>query len=176
MSLIIGIIVSAITFPGIIVHEFAHQIFCKLTKTKVLEVCYLRFKLPAGYVIHEKPKNAWSSILISFGPFLVNSTIAFVVGFSGMHFFLASESFILIFLLLVWLAISIGTHSFPSIGDAKNIWKHIWEKSSSISSKIIGTPLVLVIFIGSILSVFWMDVIYGVFIAIIIPSLLSGSI
>lgn len=36
--LIPGFIVAMLTFPGIIVHEFAHKLFCSLTGTRVLEV------------------------------------------------------------------------------------------------------------------------------------------
>jgi len=32
-----GFIITWLTFPGVIIHEFAHKFFCSLTGTKVLE-------------------------------------------------------------------------------------------------------------------------------------------
>jgi len=48
-----GKVVSLLTFPGVIVHELAHKIFCEMAGVQVYEVCYFRFGNPAGYVKHE---------------------------------------------------------------------------------------------------------------------------
>ena len=64
-------------------------------------------------------------------------------------------------------------HSFPSTGDAKSIWKSIWGPKSSILAKIIGTPLVAIINIGSMGSVFWLDLAYGAGVVIGLPELLD---
>lgn len=42
-----GFLISIATFPGVIVHEAAHQLFCRLTKVAVLDVCYFRLKILA---------------------------------------------------------------------------------------------------------------------------------
>ncbi len=70
MFFIPGQLISIITFPGVIVHEYAHQLFCKITKTVVLDVCYFRVGNPAGYVVHENPRKLSSHLLIDIGPFL----------------------------------------------------------------------------------------------------------
>lgn len=72
-----GIIISIITFPGVIVHELAHQLFCRWFKIPVFEVCYFRFENPIGYVIHEPAKKGYQTILISIGPFIINTILAF---------------------------------------------------------------------------------------------------
>lgn len=74
---------------------------------------------------------------------------------------------------LMWLAVSIAMHSFPSVGDAKSIWTAIWEKEAPLLTKIIGTPVVAMIMIGAIGSVLWLDLIYGVGVVVGIPSLLN---
>jgi len=51
MFFIPGPVIAALTFPGVIVHEMAHQLFCRLFRVAVLDVCYFRFGNPAGYVI-----------------------------------------------------------------------------------------------------------------------------
>lgn len=56
-----GFLISIVTFPGVIVHEMAHQIFCRLCGVAVFDVCYFRFGNPSGYVVHEIPKKASSN-------------------------------------------------------------------------------------------------------------------
>lgn len=70
MFFIPGFLITILTFPGVIVHELAHQIFCRICRVAVFDVCYFKFGNPAGYVVHEHPKNAYSQILIGIGPFL----------------------------------------------------------------------------------------------------------
>ena len=44
MMIIPGFIISILTFPGVIVHELAHQICCYICGIKVYEVKYFQFK------------------------------------------------------------------------------------------------------------------------------------
>lgn len=64
-------------------------------------------------------------------------------------------------------------HSFPSTGDAKSIWEAIWDKEAPILSKVVGTPLVGIIVLGAIGSIFWLDLIYGCGVVIGLPALLN---
>ena len=45
------VLISLVTFPGVIVHEAAHLPFCRLRRMPVVEVCFFRVGNPAGYVI-----------------------------------------------------------------------------------------------------------------------------
>ena len=53
MFIIPGVLVSAVTFPGVVVHEAAHMLFCRIRGVAVLDVCFFRFGNPAGYVVHD---------------------------------------------------------------------------------------------------------------------------
>jgi len=64
-------IFSLISLPGVVFHEFGHEMFCYFTGVKVIKVCYFQFKNPAGYVLHFKPKKYYQSFLISVGPFIL---------------------------------------------------------------------------------------------------------
>lgn len=167
-----GFLITWATFPGVMVHELAHKIFCHLTDTGIREVCYFRFGNPAGFVIHETPSSPWKHILIGFGPLVVNTLIG--LGIALLCSFLReSIGFIhYLYIALMWLAVSIAMHSFPSTGDAKSIWHGIWKQPSSILTKIVGTPLVGMIYAGAIGSVFWLDLIYGIGVCIGVPELL----
>jgi hypothetical protein len=47
-----------------------------------------------------------------------------------------------LFAVLIWLAVSMAMHSFPSTGDAKGIWRTVFDKSCPIMPKIVAIPIV----------------------------------
>ena len=175
MFFIPGFLISILTFPGVIVHEIAHQLFCRWARVAVLDVCYFRFGNPAGFVVHEPPRHAWQSLLIGIGPFFVNTLIGMIIGIpiavplrfgniTGLNFF------------LVWLAVSIAMHAFPSTGDAASIWKALNNKTVPILVRLIGFPIVALIFLGAIGSFFWLDALYGIAVVAFLPYLLIKAI
>jgi hypothetical protein len=164
-----GFIIAWITFPGVMVHELAHQLFCVWTGTKVLKVCYFRFENPAGYVIHERPASLWAHMLIGIGPLFVNTGLGVVIGIFALPFKHSIEP---VYYLLMWLAVSIAMHSFPSTGDARSIWSAIQRPDSPFVVKVVGTPLVGLIFLGAFGSMFWLDLFYGIAVVITLPELL----
>jgi len=171
-----GFILSWITFPGVVVHEFAHKLFCHWTGTKVIQVCYFRFGNPAGFVIHEVPPSTWRHILIGIGPLFVNTVSGFLIGLliiplTKTNGDLGAFSQILV----VWLAVSVAMHSFPSTGDAKSIWAAIRKKGAPVSAKILGAPLVGLIYLGAVGSFFWLDLIYGIAVVVGLPVLFGLS-
>lgn len=157
-----GFLISIATFPGVIVHELAHVAFCKFTDTRVLKVCYFRVGDPAGYVIHEQPSTVWRHILIGIGPFFVNTFVGFMLGIVAIPMHVDLDHLTPAQLLLLWLGVSIAMHSFPSTGDARSIWRAVWLKGAPTSARLLGSPLVVVIFAGAIASIFWLDALYGV--------------
>lgn len=156
------------------IHEFGHQMFCRFTKTPVREVCYFRFSNPAGYVIHERPDNVWKHILIGFGPLIVNSVFGFFLGLIATRHFWEKESMKFVGGVLIWLAVSVAIHSFPSTGDAKSIWQRLWGEKAPFLARVVGTPLVGSIYLGAIGSVFWLDLLYGAGVAWALPRALLG--
>lgn len=65
MLLIPGWLISLLTFPGVIIHEWAHKKFCEWLGILVHKVVYFRFGNPAGYVLHEPPKTYKQTFWIS---------------------------------------------------------------------------------------------------------------
>ena len=152
-------IIYFLSFPGVIFHELGHQIFCILTGTKVLKVCYFKFGDPSGYVIHDEPKNVLSSLLISTGPF-ISGTIFSII------FFLILKKINIdnknIFSVLIWLGFSIAVNCFPSKEDAKNLFHKINKRIFKNPLVIIVYPIVLIIYIFEILSIFYLDLVYSI--------------
>lgn len=166
-----GVIISLVTFPGIIVHELAHQLFCRLYKVPVFQVCYFRMENPMGYVIHEVPEKDLHATMISVGPFVLNTLLGFVIGFPAALQYKFDAAGPLDFLLL-YLGVSIAMHAFPSTGDAASLWQHINSRETPLLTRIIVTPLIGLIYLGALGSFFWLDAIYGFAVAVGLPWLI----
>ena len=170
-----GFIIAWLTFPGVIVHEAAHMLFCKLYGLSVIDVCFFRFATtgPSGYVIHEPTKRFWPSFFIGCGPFLINSILCFIICFSiflPMRFFNVSHWW---YMVMGWLGISIGMHAFPSNQDAKTLWhlavEHI-KQGHYLS--VLVFPIVILVYAGNLLSIVWADLFYAVGIGLGLPELI----
>jgi hypothetical protein len=178
MFFIPGVVISALTFPGVIVHEAAHMLFCKLRGVAIFDVCFFRFGNPAGYVIHEETDNFTSAFLISFGPFIVNTLLCIVICFPAMApvaYFGGVED--VVSAVLLWLGVSIGAHAFPSTHDAQLVWalaKREVKRANILA--IVSFPLVVLVFLGNILSVVWVDFFYAYGIGIALPGALLQRI
>lgn len=175
-----GIIISFLTFPGVIVHEAAHMFFCKLRGVAVLEAVFFQVDpdgnifsdTPVGYVIHEDTDNFVSSFLISMGPFFINTFLCLIICFPAYmpisYFDLGHP----LSYFLMWLGLSIGMHAIPSNQDANNLIEQAKEKAKSGNLlAIISFPLIALVYVLNFLSFVWADLIYGAAIGIGIPSL-----
>jgi hypothetical protein len=172
MILIPGFLIQIATFPGVIVHEIAHQLFCRMTGTAVFDVCYFRVGNPAGYVIHERASTPGKQLLISIAPFFINTILgALIAAPSAIAVFTFSAGNPLD-ALLIWLGVSIAMHAFPSTGDAKSLWVTFKERGTPWYLKALVFPIIVVICLGAIGSIIWLDVIYGVTVAAGLPWLI----
>ena len=93
-------IFSLISFPGVVFHELGHEIFCRISRVRVVKVCYFQFKNPPGYVIHNEPSKYHQAFFISVGPF-ISGIIFSVIFFLLSKYF--SNSNQLLELLFIWL-------------------------------------------------------------------------
>jgi hypothetical protein len=167
-----GWLISILTFPGVIVHEIAHQLFCRLFRVAVLNVCYFRVGNPAGYVVHEHPKKASQHLWIGIGPFFLNTILGALIALPGAIPVLQFESGTILDWFFVWLGVSIAMHAFPSTGDAKSIWQGVQSAETPVGVRIIAAPVVGIIYLGAVGSFFWLDALYGGGIAMLVPKLL----
>jgi hypothetical protein len=172
MFFIPGQLISLVTFPGVIVHELAHQFFCRFFKVPVFKVVYYQFENPAGYVLHERVNNKFHGIMISVGPFIVNTLVGALIALPASLPVFKFHTAGLFDYLLIYLGVSIAMHAFPSRGDADSIWESMKEESTPMWAKVIGYPIVGLIYLGSLGSFFWLDLAYGIAIAIGLPNLI----
>lgn len=171
MFFIPGFIISIVTFPGVIIHELGHYIFCRIRKIPVYEVKFFQLDVKtAGYVIHQEPEDFTSVLLISIGPLLVNTILCLIAAAPvAVPFYLFDEQNFLIYFYL-WLGVSIGMHAFPSNQDAENLWQRAKEEAKNKNIlAIISMPLCVLIFIANLLKFFWFDAIYAFAVSILLP-------
>ena len=163
-----GFLITLLTFPGVMVHELGHVVFCRLLGIRVAKVCFFRFGNPAGYVLHEEPANALQHMLISYGPFFVNTVLGAAVAAPAtvplLHFTDGRLPY-----LFIWLGISIAMHAFPSTGDAASLWQGIWHGRGCCLWRLIALPFVMLIYLGALGSIFWLNLVYGIVVVRYLP-------
>ncbi len=110
-------LISLLTFPGVMLHEFAHKKFCDWFGVPVFKVSYFRLGNPVGYVEHAEPTKYRQVFWISFGPLILNSLVGILA--SLLAFEPGTDVNLALFLL--WIAVSAGANAFPSDHDMENI-------------------------------------------------------
>lgn len=172
MIIIPGFLIDILTFPGIIVHEAAHLLFCKLGGVAVKEVCYFRIGNPAGYVVHEEIEDFTSAFFVSVGPFIINSLVCIAVCVPAHYLMRITGGHFKLSLFMMWLGLSVGKHAFPSSGDAAHLFYYTKKEARSGNRLAwLGFPLVTLIYIVNLLSFFWADLAYSIVLGIGLPLL-----
>lgn len=168
MLFIPGFVISLLTFPGVIVHEFAHKKLCDYYSIPVLETVYFRLGNPAGYVRHAKPKRYRQAFAISVAPFLINTLVALALFTVAAALWgrpetlgLRTDDLGIAGGLVVWLGFSVGMHAFPSTGDAQSIWNRSQVEWRAAPMTLLGLPFVVIIYVANLLSILWFDAIYA---------------
>jgi hypothetical protein len=173
MFFVPGIAVAVATFPGVVVHEVAHLAVCRILGIPVYEVCYFRFGTPTGYVVHQKINDFWRLLLVGCGPFLINSVLGAILAFpSALRVFEFEGAASSMDGILVWLGVSVAMHAFPSAGDARAMWEAVTGKDVPVLAKLIGVPLVGLMFLLVLGSGFFFDLVYGILIALAFPKMI----
>ena len=157
-------ILSYITFPGVIAHEFAHAWACRKLGIRVHKVCYLRIGNPMGYVLHEQPVYAFQHIMIAVAPFFVSTTLALVISLLACVF-AHSQAFPemqeLAALTAVWFSFSFALHAFPSSGDADSLWADVKSPDITLLAKLLLVPVIGVIRLAQMGTRLWLDVLFA---------------
>jgi hypothetical protein len=154
-----GVLISILTFPGVILHEFAHKFFCDRFGVKVHEVSYFNVS-GGGHVIHDRTDDFNAIFWISTGPLIINSLTAILLASIASN--LSGEEGI--YLLLLWLAVSFGAHSLPSNQDTSNVLdasKQIIKTGGSLLHYL-SFPFVWFFALANLLRFFWIDFIWAI--------------
>lgn len=172
MFFIPGWLIALFTFPGVIIHEIAHRIFCHWAGVPVYDVRYFRpMANPAGYVVHGTPPNLRSGLLIAIGPLIVNSLLCMLLTFASAIPLVvlqdsqmpAASGF------LFWIGISAGMHAFPSNHDADEFLNLMYEKRGEDRLLTMFQIFAWLLRAVNALRVIWIDLIYAFVLTAILP-------
>lgn len=175
MFFIPGELISLITFPGIIVHEMAHRFFCDITHTPVYAISYFNLGNPTGFVYHAPCIGIKKNLLIALGPLIINSILCMIIGFYAAYPLIILETHnngIFSFFML-WLAVSIGIHAFPSDTDIKSLRQSLIAPQES--SWLLRTTIISIqgfFKVINYLRIVWIDFIYASILINLLPILL----
>lgn len=171
-----GEFIALLTFPGIIVHEAAHQLCCRLFRIAVLDVCYFRVGNPAGYVQHEKIERPAVQVSVAVAPFLFCTVLGSVIAAPAAIPVFELETGDWLDYFLIWLGVSIAMHAFPSPGDAEIMFSAVEGSKANWLTKLFTLPIALLSLAAHVAAFFWVDVLYGVGVAMLLPKLLIWSL
>jgi Putative zincin peptidase len=159
MMLIPGWLIALFTFPGVIVHEWAHKKFCDRFDVRVYKVVYFQLKDPAGYVSHGPVSGVNEIFWISAGPLVFNSIICVILAFFAARAPVGSAEKII----LLWLAFAIGAWAFPSDHDAGNVLNTCRAQIRVGGSllNLFAYPFFAIIWLANKLKFFFFDFIYS---------------
>jgi len=104
--------------PGVIVHELAHYLTCKLLLVPVYEVRLFSFGETAGYVEHAVPQSYTKRLLVALAPFAVNLAVATAAFWGGTQ--LTGP----VFAVPLAVGVVVIAHSLPSSTDARTLFPH----------------------------------------------------
>jgi hypothetical protein len=174
MPFIPGVFIAVLTFPGVIVHEAAHFLFCRLGGVPIFDACFFQVRGlndPVGFVVHGPTRDFKTTFLVCLGPFFLNSLLCALICFPlyiPMQVFNVNEPFTWF---MMWLGVSIGMHAFPSIQDANNVWAEAKTaaKAGDWLARV-SLPLVVALWAANFLRFFWIDYAYGLALAVWLPS------
>ena len=184
MFFVPGFLIAYLTFPGVMMHELAHQVACYLCKVCVFNVKYFQFDTKvSGYVQHEGTNNPWKSLLITYGPLLFNTILGafLVIPLSIMWTFRAERAILPFWLTAIcyifgYLGISCLANAFPSSGDAKVLFTSVVRnKKVPLLARIIIAPFVAAIYLCSLAKFFWFDIVFALGVPQVIYSIISHN-
>ena len=177
MFIIPGFLISIATFPGVIVHETAHLLFCRMFKVPVYSVCFYQFDNPAGYVLHGQTNDFKTTFFVSMGPFFLNTLLCVVfcsAAFLPIQVLDVDDPLAYLF---YWFGLSMGMQAFPSTTDLA----HIWELAPAEAKRfnvlaIVSFPIITLLWVLNYARFFWADLWYGIAVGILGPAALFKAL
>jgi hypothetical protein len=109
---------TALIAPGIVSHEAAHMLACRVTGVGVVESSVLNPFGADAYLDHQPVRSFPADLLIAVAPVLLNTTLAFAA------FVLAPAAGTpLLSAPCYWLGVCFGLTAFPSVGDTETLFE-----------------------------------------------------
>jgi len=115
--------IDCITFPGVLLHEVAHQLMCDLCNVPIYSVEYFTPNSHfLGCVVHAPANSYYKELCIGIAPLLINSLVCMLFTLPIGTTFLFGTTFLdtnmgPLQFFVSWIGFSSGFHAFPSKQD-----------------------------------------------------------
>lgn len=128
------------SFPGVFVHELAHELGCRILGVRVVGVRYFVWEGETlGDVAHSEVSNCFASFIISFAPLFLNTVLGLWIVRAGSLSVIGVGAFSFLDVFIFWVGFSILAHAIPSCVDVQCFLSDY--KTSGVTAKILGFPL-----------------------------------
>lgn len=165
-------LLDLVTFPGTVVHEWAHLNACRYYGLQVYDVVYFQLDGNLGYVRHEVPNNPMKHLAVSAAPFVVNTGIA--LGIATVTTVTLRYIGDIAYVVSLWLAFSIGVCAIPSYLDADNVWDRVVAEWAENPVILLALPVLLLIYTVNVLRIAFVGVLYGL--CLVFVGVYSGTL
>lgn len=108
--------VTALLAPGIVAHEFAHELACRLLGVPVHGSAYLNPFASEAYVDHEPVETFHADAAVALAPLVVNTGLS-LAAFAGATALAGTA----LWPLLVWVGGTLALTAFPSHSDTDSL-------------------------------------------------------
>lgn len=137
------------TAPGIVLHEVAHSLACRLLGVAVLDVAYFRLTGRPGYVEHETPPTWARTVGVALAPLLVNVLVAAVALQYAVSVHAGEgATAVAVGVGLVWASLAALVHAIPSLQDVRLVWAATLDHWSRYPLVVVVAPVYAVRAVG----------------------------
>ncbi|MDP9267077.1 MAG: hypothetical protein M3P27_01970 [Acidobacteriota bacterium] len=166
----VGIFLTALTFPGAMVREAAHLMFCRMFKLAIFDVRFLELAPPFGHVQHEHSNHFGAAAGETLGPFFINSALCVLFCWAVFLPVWELRIFDPLAYLFYWLGFSMGVHALPGTADIKHLWKlaPAAAKRGNVLA-LLTFPLLAALRAVEFARAFWPGVAYAVALGVGVP-------
>jgi hypothetical protein len=133
------LVTNTLTFPGAVVHEWAHAAAARSRGLRVHEVVLFRpLSNPVGFVRHERAHRPADALAVALAPCAVNASLALITAFLfAPALSVAWEAAAL----LLWLSWSLALHAPPSFDDMAGVDRLARGRLARAALTLVLTPL-----------------------------------
>lgn len=173
---ILYVIVKALTIPGTILHAFWEHILCRRFHCAVEDARYFQASELCGHVEHEFMPTRAKRFLICFLPFLFNLILGLLIVIpASVHVIKLQQYTNILYLLMLWLGVSLLTSLFPLVEDAFALWESFYGAGSdaNLAVKILLFPINAILVAGAFLERWGITLLTSIAAAWFLPELLS---
>lgn len=173
---IVYVIVKVLTIPGTLLHALWEHCLCRRFHCPVEDARYVQANELCGHVEHDFMATRARRFLICFLPFLFNLILGLLIVIpAGVHVIKLQQYTNILYLLMLWIGISLLTSLFPLAEDAFAMWESFYGKGNdaSIVAKILLFPIIAILMAGSFLERWGITLLTSVAAAWFLPELLS---